>query len=380
MPGTQAQTTGVEVLDTLIDGARLGDNIVVMFAGDAPSDWLVNRYIEVADRRRLIVADASGRHQPSGDWLLDWSRPAMTYEKARAQLADADERVGAGAAFAIDALSPLAQRWGERAALDLFLWACPRLLRRHSVALWVVRLDQHDDAFVRRLTAITQVVVTVRAVADDLQLEVVKADGRNASVAGRTVLARLLDGDLSDPRLIDVERGRLGRHLRDLRTHRGVGQAALARKVGISPSALSQAERGVRTVSAETLMRIWESLGLAVGAEDALSRGYRVHRRGGQSTATLAAGVTGQRRSDDPALTVWQVTLAPRAAGRNPLFAVKAIETLLVLRGVLQVEVHGATEALHEGDTLVASTAAITAWTNPADTTSEVLWLLTPQV
>lgn len=372
--GAQVQTSGVAVLDALIDGVRVGDNLVVMLGAGVPSDWLVHRYVEAAEPGRLIVADSTGHHD--GGYVLDWSDARMTAEEARTQLAEADGRVGPDAVFAIDSLSALAQRWGDQAALDLFLWACPRLFRRRSVALWVLRADQHDDAFVRRLTGVTQVVVTVRVAGDDLHLEVVKADGRGSSVVGRSVAARLLDGDLVDARPAEVERQRLGDHLRELRAWRGVGQAELARRVGISPSALSQAERGVRAVSAETLMRIWEALGVGGGAQGALQRGYRVHRRGGQPTATLASGVTGQRRSDDPAMTVWQLTFSGRAAGRSPLFPVKASETLIILGGVLQVELHGAVEALQEGDTLVADTAAITAWTNPADTDTEVLWIL----
>ncbi|HVM13595.1 MAG TPA: XRE family transcriptional regulator [Egibacteraceae bacterium] len=374
MPATSMQTSGVAVLDALIDGVRVGDNLVVMLDEDVPADWLVDRYIEGTERERLIVADSTGRHGRGQG--LDWSAAGVTSEQARSQLAEADEHVGPDAAFAIDSLDDLADRWGDQAALDLFLWACPRLFRRRSVALWVLRLNRHDDAFVRRLTAVTQVVVTIHGTGDDLHLDVVKADGRDPSVAGRSVVARLVDGDLVDARPGEMERQRLGDHLRELRAWRGVGQAELARKVGISPSALSQAERGVRAVSAETLMRIWEALGVGGGAAVALQRGFRVHRRGAQPEALLASGVTGQRRTDGPAMSVWQLTFTGRANGRAPLFAVKTSETVVVLRGVLQVELQGAVETLHEGDTLVAHTAAITAWANPADTDTEVLWIL----
>lgn len=374
VPATSMQTSGVAVLDALIDGVRVGDNLVVMLDDGVPADWLVDRYTEGAEPERLIVADSTGRH--GGGQVLDWSAAHVTSEQARSQLADADEHLGPDAAFAIDSLDDLADRWGDQAALDLFLWACPRLFRRRSVALWVLRLDRHDDAFVRRLTAVTQVVVTIRGTGDDLHLDVVKADGRDPSVVGRSVVARLVDGDLVDARPGEMERQRLGDHLRELRAWRGVGQAELARQVGISPSALSQAERGVRAVSAETLMRIWEALGVGGGAAVALQRGFRVHRRGAQPEALLASGVTGQRRSDDPAMSVWQLMFTGRATGRAPLFAVKTSETIVVLRGVLQVELQGAVETLHEGDTLVAHTAAITAWSNPADTDTEVLWIL----
>lgn len=379
MQGTRALTSGVDVVDRLIDGVRVGDNLVVILDDDLPGAWLVDRYVAAADPGKLIVVDATSRLRDriDEDHLLDWSDGATAPRLARVQLAAADDRVGTDAAFVVDSLSELAAKWSDRAALDLFLWACPRLFRRRSVALWIVSGDRHDAAFVRQLTAITQVVVTGRAVGGEVRLEVVKADGRARAVVGRSVTARLVDGDLVGARAADAEGQRLGDRLRELRTRRGIGQSDLARRVGISPSALSQAERGVRAVSAETLVRIWEALGLPVAADDLLEPGYRVHRRSGRPSTTIAGGVSGQLRSEDPALTVWQLTFDPRSTGRSTLFAVKATETLIVLSGVLQVELHGQTEALHEGDTLVADTAAITAWSNPADTVAEVLWLLT---
>lgn len=372
------QTSGVGVLDSLIDGVRVGDNLVVMFSGDVSGQWLVDRYLAGGENGRTILADTSGDASAApGVEILDWSDPGLAADAARAQLAEADDALGADASFAVDSLSTLAQRWGDQPALDLFLWACPRLFRRRSVALWTLRGDRHDEDFVRRLTSVTQVVVRVD---DDgggyVRLEVLKADGRSASTTGRAVRARLSDGDLMDARPLDIERHRLAAHLRALRTRRGVGQAELARRVGISPSALSQAERGVRAVSAETLVRIWETLGLPVDAD--ADPGYRVHRRSGQPAATVATGVTGRRRSQDAILTVWELSFAPRASGRNPLFVVKAAETVLVLRGILQLEVAGVTETLHEGDTLQADTATVSAWANPADGPTEALWLLDP--
>src|SRR5690606_36377213 len=100
----------------------------------------------------------------------------------------------------------------------------------------------------------------MRATPAGVRLRVDKADGRPRSVQGRTLSGRLLAGDLVDATSADVQRQRLAESLRTLRISRGVGQAELARRVGISPSALSQAERGVRGVSAETLTHIWEAL------------------------------------------------------------------------------------------------------------------------
>jgi transcriptional regulator with XRE-family HTH domain len=370
------RSSGVAVLDALIDGVRVGDNLVVLLPAAVGGGWLVDRYTAAAAADRLVVVDAEGRHAGgSHGRVLPWS--AVTDPaRARAELLAADEAVGTDARFVFDSLSALASSWGHGPALDLFLWACPRLYRRRSIALWAVDADQHDDAFVRRLTAITQVVVTGRTTEEGLRLQVVKADGRDSSVIGRAVVAQLVDGDLVGARPVDAERHHLGERLRELRTRRGVGQADLARRVGISPSALSQAERGVRAVSAETLLRILEALGLPVDADDLAERGYRVHRRGGQAASQLASGVTGRRRAEGPDQTIWQLAFDPRASGRGGLFPAKAVETVVVLRGVLQLELSGGVETLLEGDALVAERAHVAAWGNPSDTVTEAVWIV----
>jgi transcriptional regulator with XRE-family HTH domain len=371
-------TTGVEAVDDLLDQVRIGDNLVFVAQGGSGA-WVVDRFIDGADSTRLVVADAGGRHsRDRAAQVLDWSRGGkrqLTPEQARGQLARADEALGASGLFAFDSLTDLSARWGDQPALDLFLWACPRLFRQGSIALWLVDGSRHDDTFVRRLADITQVVVHIEpSEGERIRLRVAKADGRPPTVVGRTLEARLQGGQLSDVGPIVPHRRRFGDMLRELRESRGVGQADLARRVGISPSALSQAERGARGVSADTLMRIYQALGIPL--EDAFaSRGYHVNRRSTHAATPLASGVIGRRLTQE-GVTAWHLTVAARATGRQPLFPVKATEVVTVLRGVLQMEIGGRSETLHEGDALETSGAAITAWSNPADTVTEVMWVI----
>jgi hypothetical protein len=46
------------------------------------------------------------------------------------------------------------------------------------------------------------------------------------------------------------------------------------------------------------------------------------------------------------------------------------------VRGVLDREVDGRTETLHEGDALIATEATITGWANPGPGTAEILWVV----
>ena len=368
-------TTGVAAIDDLLDQVRVGDNLVFVSTRGVDGAWLVDSFIAAAETNQLVIIDASGRHAAQeAAVVLDWTpSDVIDAGTARTQLAEVDAALGTGAFYVIDSLAPLTSTWGDQASLDLFLWACPRLFSRQSVALWLVERDHHDEAFLRRLTEITQVVVDVATTVEGtVRLEVLKADGRPSTVVGRTLQLGIEGGEVGTVGHVVVEQRRFGQMLRDLRASHGVGQAELARRSGISPSALSQAERGVRSISADTLMRIYEALGV-VGTDAA--RGYTVSRRGTRTGTGIGPGVTG-RKLVDGGVTAWHLTVDPRAAGRQSMFAVKGAEVVIVVQGVFDVEVGGQRETLHAGDALQATSAAISEWRNPADTPAELIWVI----
>ena len=401
-------TSGTDVVDTLIDGVDVGDNLV--FQGDegAPLDVLVDRFVAGSRGHVPLVlvrlAADPGSPVPPGVTLLDWTpartrapavtpeavtpeavtpqtvTPGASFEEALTSLHDLETRVGSGAAYVFDRLSAVQDVWGSDAALELFLSTCPRLYRRRSVALWPVEAPRHRPTFLRRLEEITQVVVALGWVGDELALTVRKADGRRPSVVGRKVHVEVHDGDLRPTGTPTTTRERLGTVVRERRLALGLPQAETARRVGISPSALSQAERGVRGLSGDTLMRLWEVLGVPFGPPAEPDRGYVVARRSGRERIRLQAGLTAEQVVADASVgEVWRVEVAPGASGDRAPFAVKAPESIVVVRGVLDVHVDGRTETLHEGDALVATDAAIGPWANPGGTATEIVWSLHPR-
>lgn len=389
------ESSGTELVNTLIDGVQTGDNLVLQGDGQAPLELLVARFTACAQGRMPLVlvnvaAPWSGP-VPDGAIVLDWSpartgqpsalpnglAPDASFAQALATLHDADEQVGKGAAFVFDELTAVQDAWGQDAALELFLSACPRLYRRRSLAVWPVRAAAHRPSFLRRLAEITQVVVEIMHDDGTLQLTVRKADGRAASVVGRRVGAAVVDGDLEAIDAPHATREQLGPAIRDQRLARGVSQAELARRVGISPSALSQVERGVRGLAGDTLVRLWEALGVPFGPAAGHDPGYRIARRSGRERPRLQDGLTGERILDDGLVgEVWSLEVAAGATGSSAPFAVKSPETIIVLHGVLDLLLAGRTETLHEGDALVAADVSVTGWANPGGTAAEVLWMV----
>jgi transcriptional regulator with XRE-family HTH domain len=375
-------TTGIPALDDLLDGVRVGDNLVVLAAPGVPLGLVGRRFVEAAAASGPLVVAATEQRAvesaPTGVRLLDRRADEGDVGGLVSALAEADREVGEGASFLIDSLTEVQRRWGPEGALELFLGTCPRLYRRGSVAMWLLDADRHERVFLERLREITQVVVELSLDGDEIVAEVLEAAGRPPTTLGRRLRLRRADDELVAAGPVASARERMGSLVRAQRTIRGLSQAELARRIGISPSALSQVERGVRGLSAESLIRIWEVLGVPFGPEDTLQRGYRIARRSAHREEVLAEGVSGRQLYDDPAAgRGWVLRMAPHGSGRQ-LFDGKATEVVLVRHGVIDVDVGGHTETLHEGDTLVAVRAAVGGWRNPGNGEAELLWCLLP--
>lgn len=56
----------------------------------------------------------------------------------------------------------------------------------------------------------------------------------------------------------------IGRHIKDIRSAKGLTQAELAEKIDVSPPFVSKIERGVKHPSLETLISIASSLGTTI--------------------------------------------------------------------------------------------------------------------
>lgn len=372
-------TTGTPVLDDLIDGVRVGDNLVVV-ADDASVLKAVGLAFgqAVANAEPLVVVAFGQRGvdiAPSAGHLLDLRHEGEGSGSPTHLLENADEEVGAGAAFLIDSLDGVQRRWHPDAALEVFLTICPRLYRRRSVAMWLLDSTAHDREFMDRIAQITQVVVRLSGSSEHIEAEVVVAAGRAPTVVGRHLRLQLRAGVLQGDGPLSPGRPRLGEAIRRNRLARGLSQVELARRVGITPSGLSQVEREVRGLAGDTLIRIWEALGVPFGPQDGAPQGYRLGRRSAHAPTSLAEGATGRAVMDDPDIgRCWQIDVDPGAAGSRPLFDGKLSESIVVTQGVLELELEGKRETLQEGDSIVASHAVIQAWANPGPGTATAFW------
>jgi len=138
----------------------------------------------------------------------------------------------------------------------------------------------------------------------------------------------------------------------------GLSVRELARRVGVSPSLLSQVERGLAQPSVGTLWAVVRELGLSLDGlfapDDQPARGTVVQRAEGRPALELEGGVVWERLTagPDPDADFAFVTYPPGAdsGAQEPPTQHEGREYGYVISGRLEIEVGSETLELGPGD------------------------------
>lgn len=398
-------TTGIGEIDELIGGLQVGDNVVwrvlrpveqaiirsfvtsgtsaglVYITFTEPAAEVLARYRSAWRNRDVLLLDCfperSGAKRPAGRgrhrivMVEDPRDPARVVEA----LKNAEGAFGPGTAYLFDNLTTMQDLWGPEAALDLFLEHCPRLYELQTVAYWFLRKEAHDASFLARLQRTTQVVLDTIPSNGHHQLRVAKAAGRTDAV-GRGVDFELGESGIAILRTDTQEPVRTGESLKAKRLAKGISQAEVARRIGVTPSALSQAEAGLRGLSAQTLASAYSVL---EPEQTATPLPYTVARRRARRSRKLAAGLRAEDVLEDVSrMSVHILEFAAGSSGRRPPFATKQKEVVVVMSGVLELQIGAAREVLQAGDAIVLRDEPVTSWSSPGSVATRVLWCILP--
>jgi transcriptional regulator with XRE-family HTH domain len=412
-------STGIDALDELLGRLGVGDNVVwqapdpgdiepfveaflATAHGDTPLTYLsfrlppaavLDRFGQVWDSDRFTLLDGwTGSQHTSAEpsvavagsppqALVRRLKDPTDSEQVNRELSEIEDELSPGARYVFDDLTSMQRLWGPEPALALFLRCCPRLYQERTVAYWLLERDAHPPTFRSQLADITQVILDLDTDATqpaERTLQVVKADGHSPAVLGRTLRYAVGDNGAIDVlRTASGTRERIGEQIRAERIATGLSQAELARRIGVSPSALSQVERGRHGLSGETLTRLWATLGIPFGPTASPSPlPYRLARRGARQPVTPAPGVSGETVLEAPSgLGMYELTFPANGGGRRP-FETKQPELVVVLEGALELQLGQETHTLQQGDAILLSTQPVTGWRNPAREPARVLWLV----
>ncbi len=371
--------TGLAELDRALGGLYWGDNVVwVWEGGELSSQGLF--YDAIARRREdfgrtgyIVASSDPAEVQARWPWIeiLDArmgapiTSPRSLLEAIRQFCVRARRPL-----LLFDSLEALSGRWGMRIASDFFGHCCPMLLDLGAIAYWSVPGASQYRTLHREIEQITQCVIVV----GESRLRISKAEGRPPGAQGQVFRYSIRDGTLQLQPAPAV--ARVGAALRAYRLRRELSQSDLARLAGVSPSAISQVERGERGLSLETLLALAGRLNITLdellGGE--VTPDYRIGRR--RSLGNAPAGSVLPLLDDAEAGMRAYLVSMPRSATVEAPFSHKGTELVGVVGGLVQVLVGSGRPVLRRGETLLASRRGIDAWRNVGDSDAHCLWVL----
>jgi transcriptional regulator with XRE-family HTH domain len=373
----EVAATGVAALDDALGGLFWGDNVVFAVtegATAAPFYRAVARS-EVVYDRRLLIRLQDDTPAPPGFEILD-ARPESKLAQPAPLLTAVFERCrGVDRNLLLfDGLDVMAARWGAEVAGRFFATCCPQLLEVGAIAYWTMSASDGHVALRRTVEEVTQCVFLL----DGGRLRIAKAEGRPPGIQGSVFRVAETDGlpALTPAPMV----ARIGNALRAARLQRNLSQSDLARIAGVSASAISQAERGQRGLSLETVLGL--ATGLNVTLDELLrgeiATGYRLGRR----------RASPRRRTDehsgDPlpllddrhaGLRVYLVRI-PRRGSAEPHMTHKGAELVTVAGGLVQVVLETGRPVLTAGEALLLDGTPIVAWRNLGVGEATLFWTL----
>lgn len=194
----------------------------------------------------------------------------------------------------------------------------------------------------------------------------------------------------------------IGRRLAGHRAARGMRVADLAREVGVTPSLISQIERGQSRPSVSTLFALAQALDLPVDAffrEQPLAAGHAgpagpaagstpdwpavpesaagryVVRRGARAVIDIEGGVRWERltRATLDHLDFFELVYAPGAESHPRQYTHPGTEMVLVMTGCLEITVGFETYRLESGDSIDFPSSMPHRYVNPGTQTARAV-------
>ncbi len=180
-------TTGLTGLDTILNGLRIGDNVV--WRVDDLDDYraFVTPFLTsaLAEGRRVVYI-RFGRHEP----LVGPDVPVTVYdldayrgfESFTVRLHTIIAAEGHGAFYVFDCLSDLLDAWATDAMIGNFFWVtCPYLFELDTIAYFVLLRPGHSVSTISRIRTTTQVLIDLHRCDEELYLHPLKADRRSST-------------------------------------------------------------------------------------------------------------------------------------------------------------------------------------------------------
>lgn len=173
-------STGYEELDGILDGLRIGDNVVLKVESIEDYRYFVGPFIDQAlrDGRRINYM-RFGDHLPllgeSPRITIHQLEPQKGFESFASSVHNIAREQGEGAFYVFDCLSDLLSAWAtDHMVGNFFRVICPYLFELKTVAYFALIRDRHSFDTVEKIRSTTQVLVDVFSHEDHFHIQPLK--------------------------------------------------------------------------------------------------------------------------------------------------------------------------------------------------------------
>jgi transcriptional regulator with XRE-family HTH domain/KaiC/GvpD/RAD55 family RecA-like ATPase len=289
--------------------------------------------------------------------------------------------------FVFESLTGMQELWGgEDQIIQFYSHSCPRLYELNTVAYWIIEKRAHSQRLRAQINQIAQVAIDLAVRRGKTSLTLLKAEKRNPDNQNRPILYWSKDLKVtfeSGHRMsVPVD---LGGKLRQLRTARGFSQTELAKRIGVTPSTISQIESNMILPSLPALFKMAEMLAVDIGAffrESATERKPVIVPSSDAVEMKLVdfpiEAVAGRRwplPGTEPAAEVYLIEIGPGKSLGAHFFRHKGDEVGYVLAGELQCTVGSRVNTAREGDLIYLTSELPSQWKNSGNQTARLLWV-----
>jgi pyruvate, water dikinase len=184
---SQAIASGIPALDDILQGLRLGDNVVWQVDGLKSYRKVALPFVRQAlqDRRTVVYVSFVPRSRilaPLSGYLTTEVDPRHGFDAFSAQVNKVIEEQGQGVFYVFDNLSALVADWATDELLaNFFRLTCPYLREQETVAYFALTRGQHSHSAVARIRDTTQVLIDFYHVGDRLYIHPLKVWDRYSS-------------------------------------------------------------------------------------------------------------------------------------------------------------------------------------------------------
>jgi hypothetical protein len=179
-------STGIPGLDNILDGLRIGDNVVWRVDNIADYRAFVTPYVRTAlqDGRRVVYM-RFGRHEPlvvSAPNVVTYQLDAYQgFESFASRVHAIATEEGRYAFYVFDCLSDLLSAWATDQVIgNFFQVTCPYLFELDTVAYFALMRGSHSFKTTARIRETTQVMIGVHTWREALHVHPIKVWQRNS--------------------------------------------------------------------------------------------------------------------------------------------------------------------------------------------------------